>query len=127
MKKLCPSFFFLFAFLISNAVSAQNITWIGDEYTDPNLPGSPTIYKGDQVKFQIQSYPIGTGQEAQLHIDWNNDGYGGSQNEDWYIMPWLSNSSSNSYWETTLPMKYVGNHKRKYIGYPGGAFTVDLG
>lgn len=101
--------------IIGNTLSAQ-ITWMGNEYTTLG----ETQYLGDEVLFEIQSYPIGSNQGAQVYIDWDNNGYGGTFNIDYFALNWIENISNNSKWNKYVTMMFTGTHNRRYLGYQTG-------
>ncbi len=106
---------FLFVAVLSIMNTYSQITWMGNEYTSLG-----TQYLGDKILFEIQSYPIAANQGAQVYIDWNNDGYGTIQNEDWFNLSFIQNVDNNSKWNAYVTMKYVGTHNRKYLGWQSG-------
>jgi len=101
-------------FLLINSLSAQ-ISWMGNEYTTLG-----TQYLGDQILFEIQSFPIASNQGAQVYIDWNNDGYGGTLNTDYFTLNFIKNQDNNSWWNSYVTMKFIGTHNRKYLGWQTG-------
>lgn len=105
----------LLLLVIFNGLQAQ-ITWMGNEYT---TLGS-TQYLGDKILFEIQSFPIADQQGAQVYIDWNNDGYGGTFNVDYFALNWIENVGNNSKWNKYVTMMFIGTHNRKYLGWQTG-------
>lgn len=114
---------FLFTFFVAFISLPAQISWMGNEYTSPSL-SSNTFYLGDRILFEIQMYPnynTSTPSGAQLYIDWNNNGYGTIQNEDWYALNYVGDSGNNSKWNSYINLKYLGTHNRKYLGWKSGS------
>jgi hypothetical protein len=95
--------------------SIAQITWMGNEYTTIG-----TQYLGDDILFEIQSYPTAQNQGAQIYIDWGNDGYGSTSGVDYFALNWIANVGNNSKWNNYVRMREVGNHNRKYLGWQTG-------
>ncbi len=106
----------IFVLSIIISTSFAQITWMGNEYT--TLGG--TQYLGDDILFEIQSYPVASGQGAQVYIDWQDDGYGSTQNIDWFALDWIRQSGNNSVWNKYVKMREVGTHNRRYLGWQTG-------
>ena len=96
-------------------VSGQ-IAWMGNEYT--TLSG--TQYLGDNILFEIQSFPIASNQGTQVYIDWGNNGYNAVLNYDYYPLNWIRNDGNNSVWNRSVKMREVGTHNRRYLGWQNG-------
>ncbi len=99
------------------------MSWIGNEWTT----ATGTLYLGDQVYFEIQTYPIESNQGAQVYIDWGNDGYGSTENVDYFHLPWLENVGNNSKWQRQMSLSEVGTHNRKYLGYQTSCSNQETG
>ena len=112
MKKIL----LLSIFTIINLLLFSQITWMGNEYT--TLTGNQ--YLGDTVLFEIQSSPINNNQGARVYIDWSNDGYGFTQDVDYFDLNWIENISANRKWNKYILMTEVGTHNRKYVGWEIG-------
>jgi len=119
MKKITLKVFMgiliLSTIFISELQAQTCITWMGDEYTTLG-----TQYLGDNVLFEIQSYPSGDNQGAQVYIDWGNDGYGSVENIDWFNLNYIGSNGNNSKWNASVQMKFVGSHNHRYLGYTTG-------
>lgn len=114
--------FFGFLFFLSINLFAQ-ITWMGNEYTTL----ASTQYLGDNILFEIQSYPQGENQGAQVYIDWNNDGYGSTLNVDYFNLTYQGSVGNNSKWNAYVKMRATGTHNRQYLGWQTGQSDYNTG
>ncbi|HSA16857.1 MAG TPA: autotransporter-associated beta strand repeat-containing protein [Kiritimatiellia bacterium] len=97
----------------SQLVGVTCPTWIGSN----NVPVAVTNL-GNSLTFECQTYPIGSGQSADLQIRWTD------QTTSTYSMAWSSNHNNNSWWSYSAQMTKTGVHDFVYLAYGGSCSVI---